>query len=54
MVEPSSVFGGSIVAVAPVTDLGQLVEGTRDFTDHVEVANEVGSGPQLIEGSPAL
>ena len=44
----------AIVAVAPVTDLGQLVEGTRDFTDHVEVANEVGSGPQLIEGSPAL
>jgi dipeptidyl aminopeptidase/acylaminoacyl peptidase len=42
----------AVVAVAPVTDLQQLKEDARFFTNMREVQNEIGSGPHVIEGSP--
>jgi len=42
----------AIVAVAPVTDLQLLKEESRYFSNMKEVQREIGSGPQVIEGSP--
>lgn len=43
----------AVVAVAPVTDLGLMVARAKQYENQLIVADEVGSGPHLIEGSPA-
>jgi dipeptidyl aminopeptidase/acylaminoacyl peptidase len=43
----------AVVAVAPVTDLGELVEDSKNFTNYRLVRNFVGTGPHLRDGSPA-
>lgn len=43
----------AIVAVAPVTDLGLLKTEAQAFTNSRLVANFVGDGPHVREGSPA-
>jgi dipeptidyl aminopeptidase/acylaminoacyl peptidase len=43
----------AVVAVAPVTDLGSLVQDSSAFTNYRLVKNFVGTGPHLREGSPA-
>jgi len=43
----------AIVAIAPVTDLEQLKTDAEHFTNAALVAEYVGSGPQVAEGSPA-
>lgn len=43
----------AIVAIAPVTDLGKLKQDHLDYTDYNIVAQMVGDGPQVTEGSPA-
>ncbi|WP_265563305.1 alpha/beta hydrolase family protein [Sphingomicrobium arenosum] len=40
------------VAIAPVTDLRQLVEESQDYSNHEMVERMVGSGPHLNDGSP--
>ena len=42
----------AVVAVAPVTDLGMLKEDTVGFTAASLVAEEIGSGAHVAEGSP--
>ena len=42
----------AIVAIAPVTDFGQLIEDARGFTNYRIVRQQVGSGPHVEEGSP--
>jgi len=42
------------VAIAPVTDLEDLKEARRGWTDYNVVSEFVGSGPHIKEGSPAL
>lgn len=43
----------AVVAIAPVTDLGSLLEKSR-YTSGFYVAKDyIGTGPHLIEGSPA-
>ena len=42
----------AVVAIAPVTDLAMLKDDYRNFTNHELVEREVGSGPQVTEGSP--
>jgi acetyl esterase/lipase len=42
----------AVVAVAPVTDLGQLKEGHRMFPDFSTITSFVGSGGSAREGSP--
>jgi dipeptidyl aminopeptidase/acylaminoacyl peptidase len=42
----------AVVAIAPVTDLGQLKDDFRNFTNHKIVEDLVGSGPHVTEGSP--
>ena len=49
----SSVFK-AVVAIAPVTDLPQLKEDHRAWSDFLVVSQEVGEGPHVREGSPAL
>jgi dipeptidyl aminopeptidase/acylaminoacyl peptidase len=44
----------AVVAIAPVTDLGALVNDRRDWGDFLEVQRYVGSGPHVRAGSPAL
>ncbi|HEX5184499.1 MAG TPA: S9 family peptidase [Allosphingosinicella sp.] len=41
------------VAVAPVTDLAQLAEERRGWSDYLITEDFIGSGPQVREGSPA-
>ncbi|HEY1606240.1 MAG TPA: S9 family peptidase [Allosphingosinicella sp.] len=41
------------VAVAPVTDLAQLAEERRGWTDYLITKDFIGSGPEVREGSPA-
>jgi len=41
-----------VVAIAPVTDLGMLKREADDFTNGRIVRNFVGSGPDVVEGSP--
>ena len=43
----------AVVAIAPVTDLVGLREDARDFSDYHLVADFIGEGPHLREGSPA-
>ncbi|WP_114954887.1 alpha/beta hydrolase family protein [Sphingosinicella terrae] len=42
----------AIVAIAPVTDLQLLKDEARDFTNSRNVAEFIGSGPHVAEGSP--
>ena len=42
----------SIVAVAPVTDLGLVKRHARDYTNFGLVEAMVGDGPHVVEGSP--
>ncbi len=41
-----------IVAIAPVTDLQQLKDDQRDYANARNVAEYVGSGPHVAQGSP--
>lgn len=41
-----------IAAIAPVTDLQQLKDDQRDYTNARNVAEYVGSGPHVQQGSP--
>ncbi|MEL1250375.1 S9 family peptidase [Aurantiacibacter gilvus] len=43
----------AVVAIAPVTDLEQVVEEARDYTNYQVVRRFVGDGPHVEEGSPA-
>jgi len=43
----------AVVAIAPVTDLAKLREDAEGFTNRDLVRRFVGSGPHLVEGSPA-
>lgn len=43
----------AIVAVAPVTDLAKLKEESRGFTSYRVNRDFIGSGPHIMEGSPA-
>ncbi len=43
----------AIVAVAPVTDLAKLKEQDRGYTSYRVTRDFIGSGPHIIEGSPA-
>lgn len=42
----------AIVAIAPVTDLQQLKDDARMFTSARNVAEYIGEGPHVVEGSP--
>jgi dienelactone hydrolase len=42
----------AIVAIAPVTDLQQLKDDFRGFTSARNIAEEIGEGPHIREGSP--
>jgi dipeptidyl aminopeptidase/acylaminoacyl peptidase len=42
----------AVVAIAPVTDLAQLKQDARGFTNARLVADFVGAGPHVREGSP--
>ncbi len=44
----------AVIAVAPVTDLPELKEEHRQWTDFLVVSREIGEGPHVREGSPAL
>ncbi|MDB6046991.1 MAG: family peptidase [Gammaproteobacteria bacterium] len=50
VVDPS-VFK-AVIAIAPVTDLTALKEEHRDWSDFKVISAEIGSGPQMHEGSP--
>jgi dipeptidyl aminopeptidase/acylaminoacyl peptidase len=52
VVDPS-VFK-AVVAIAPVTDLPELKETHRNWSDFLVVSREIGEGPHVREGSPAL
>lgn len=52
VVDPS-VFK-AVIAIAPVTDLPELVEAHRHWSDFLVVSQEIGDGPHVREGSPAL
>jgi dipeptidyl aminopeptidase/acylaminoacyl peptidase len=43
----------AVVAIAPVTDLGRLKEESRYWSNHDVVADFIGSGKDVDEGSPA-
>lgn len=43
----------AVIAVAPVTDLNELKEQYRDYSNAAEVNRFIGSGPHIREGSPA-
>jgi dipeptidyl aminopeptidase/acylaminoacyl peptidase len=44
----------AVIAVAPVTDLPAFKEAHRRWSDFVVVSREIGEGPHVREGSPAL
>jgi acetyl esterase/lipase len=44
----------AVVAVAPVTDLPRLKEDRRQWSDYLTVSREIGEGPHVRDGSPAL
>jgi len=44
----------AVVAIAPVTDLEALKEQHRKWSDFNLVSDEVGDGPHVREGSPAM
>jgi acetyl esterase/lipase len=52
VVDPS-VFK-AVIAIAPVTDLPQFKEDRRRWKDFLVLSREIGEGPQVREGSPAL
>jgi dipeptidyl aminopeptidase/acylaminoacyl peptidase len=52
VVDPS-VFK-AVIAIAPVTDLPELKEVHRQWSDFLLVSREIGDGPHVREGSPAL
>jgi dipeptidyl aminopeptidase/acylaminoacyl peptidase len=43
----------AVIAVAPVTDLNQLKEDSRLWSNYALLSDQVGSGPHTHEGSPA-
>lgn len=43
----------AVVAIAPVTDLATLKEQSRGFTNYRIVRDFIGTGPHIVEGSPA-
>ena len=43
----------AIVAIAPVTDLYKLKEESRGYTNYRVVSDFIGSGPHIVDGSPA-
>ena len=43
----------AIVAVAPVTDFQKLKDDAYNFQNYRLVAGQIGSGPHVLEGSPA-
>jgi dipeptidyl aminopeptidase/acylaminoacyl peptidase len=44
----------AVIAIAPVTDLPDLKEQHRQWSDFLVVTREIGEGPHVREGSPAL
>ena len=44
----------AVIAIAPVTDLDELKEEHRKWSDFLVVSRQIGEGPQVREGSPAL
>ncbi|HEY0801549.1 MAG TPA: S9 family peptidase [Steroidobacteraceae bacterium] len=44
----------AIVAIAPVTDLQELKEEHRNWADFPVISLQIGNGPHVREGSPAL
>jgi acetyl esterase/lipase len=44
----------AVVAIAPVTDLPELKEEHRKWSDFLVVSRQIGDGPHVREGSPAL
>ena len=52
VVDPS-VFK-AVIAIAPVTDLAALKEEHRQWSSFLVVSREIGEGPHVREGSPAL
>ena len=44
----------AVIAIAPVTDLPELKEQHRDWSDFLVVSRQIGDGPHVREGSPAL
>ena len=44
----------AVIAVAPVTDLPELKEEHRNWSDFLVITREIGEGPHVREGSPAL
>jgi dipeptidyl aminopeptidase/acylaminoacyl peptidase len=44
----------AVIAIAPVTDLPELKEAHRNWSDFLVVSREIGEGPHVREGSPAL
>ena len=51
-VTDSSVFR-AVVAIAPVTDLQQMKNERREWSDFLVTDERIGDGPQVREGSPA-
>lgn len=51
VVEPS--LFRAVVAIAPVTDLQQMKEDFRHYSGQRNVIEYIGSGPHVVEGSPA-
>ena len=43
----------AIVAIAPVTDLAKLKEESYGYTNYRVVSDFIGSGPHIVDGSPA-
>lgn len=43
----------AIVAIAPVTDLAKLKEESRGYTNYRVVGDFIGTGPHIVDGSPA-
>jgi dienelactone hydrolase len=43
----------AVVAIAPVTDLQQMKEDFRHYTGQRNLIEYIGSGPHVLEGSPA-
>ncbi len=42
----------AVAAIAPVTDLAQLKQDSRNFSNHWLVSELIGTGPHVAEGSP--
>ena len=42
----------AVAAIAPVTDLAMLKEESADYTDSQLVADFIGTGPHIVDGSP--